>query len=55
MDVLPLKLITARMSEGRERSSALLHHFESDEQSLAREKITGRHLNERCKRRQAMK
>lgn len=41
MDVPPLKKSTVEMSEERERSAILPDKFESDEQRLAKEKITG--------------
>lgn len=41
MDVPPLKKNTVEMSEERERSAILPDKFESDEQCLAKEKVTG--------------
>lgn len=41
MDVPPLKKNTVEMSDKRERSAILPDKFESDEQCLAKEKVTG--------------
>lgn len=41
MDVPPLKKNTVEMSDERERSAILPDKFESDEQCLAKEKVTG--------------